>query len=291
MRIVVAFSPGGAADLLGRVVAERLATTMGQPVQVENRAGAGGTIGAQAVLQAEKDGHVVLLHSQGIVANSFIMENVPFDADRDFAPIAMIAEMPNLMVVSPGLPAKDAQEFIAWGKRKGTPVTYSSIGNGTSMHLAGALFAQATGLPMEHVPYRDTAASNSDVMSGRVDVIFQTTSAAVGLVQGGQLRALASTGSERSIALPNVPTLKESDVDLVTAGWWGLFLPAAVPADRRAKLEAETVAAVRDSAIAQRILTSGGIPRPRDAANFKAFIAEEKARLGSVVGRTGMKAD
>jgi tripartite-type tricarboxylate transporter receptor subunit TctC len=291
LRLVVAFPAGGAADFLGRITAERMAVGLGQAVAVENRTGAGGNIGAQAVLQAERDGHVILLHAQGIVANPFLMENIPFNAERDFAPVAMIAEMPNLMVVSPAMGVNTVAEFIARAKARGGPVTYGSIGNGTSLHIAGALFAKATGLEMEHVPYRETSASNTDVMSGRVDVVFQTAAGAAGLVKGGQLRALATSGAARAPGFPEVPTLREAGIDLATGGWWGLFVPSAVPEERRARLEAEVIAAVRDPGIAERIVASGGVPRPMDGAAFRAFIAEEKARLGAVVGQTGMKAD
>ncbi len=291
MRIIVAFGPGGAADLLGRLVAERLSTALRQSVVVENRAGAGGNIGTTAVLQAEPDGHTILLHSQGYAANRFLFDRLPFDPDKDLAPVAMIAEMPNLMVVSPSMPVADVAGFIAMAKARGQPVTYGSIGVGTSMHIAGALFAKATGLDMTHVPYRETAAVNSDVMAGRVDVVFQTYSAALGLVQGGQMKPLAVTGDARAGATPAVPTLREAGVDLSTVAWWGLFVPSAVPAPRLARLQAEVIAAVQDTAVAKRISDAGGVPRPLDGADFGRFIASETQRLGTVVGNTGMRAD
>ncbi len=291
MRIVVAFGPGGAADLLGRLVAERLSTTLRQSVVVENRAGAGGNIGTTAVLQAEPDGHTILLHSQGYAANRFLFDRLPFDPDKDLAPVAMVAEMPNLMVVSPSMPVGDVAGFIAMAKARGQPVTYGSIGVGTSMHIAGALFAKATGLDMSHVPYRETAAVNNDVMAGRVDVVFQTYSAALGMAQGGRMKPLAVTGSERAAATPDVPTLREAGVDLATVAWWGLLVPSAVPAARRDKLQAEVIAAVQDPIVSRRIVEAGGVPRPLDGPAFGRFIASETQRLGTVVGNTGMRAD
>ncbi|RVT97594.1 tripartite tricarboxylate transporter substrate binding protein [Rhodovarius crocodyli] len=290
LRLVIAFGPGGAADLLGRVVAERMTTTLGQPVLVENRAGAGGNIGAQQVLQAEKDGHTILLHAQGLAANRFLFNNLPYDPDRDLTPVALIGEMPNMMVVSPSMRVNSVADFVALAKSR-PGMTYGSIGNGTSMHLAGALFCKAAGIEMQHVPYRDTSAVNTDVMTGRVDTIFQTFSAASQLVQGGQMKALAVTGDARVAALPQVPTLKEAGVDLSTSGWWGLFVATGVPTDRIAKLEAETLAAVRDPAVAQRIAAAGGIPRPMDSATFRAFVQSETTRFRDVVGGTGMRAD
>ena len=290
LRLVVAFGPGGAADLLGRVVAERLSTTLGQPVLVENRAGAGGNIGAQAVLQAEKDGHTILLHAQGLAANRFLFNNLTYDPDRDLVPVSLIAEMPNMMVVSPGMPANNVAEFIALARQR-PGMTYGSIGNGTSMHIAGALFAKAAGLDMQHVPYRDTAGVNTDVMTGRVDTIFQTFSAAQALVQGGRMKALAVTGEARVAGLPAVPTLREAGVDLATSGWWGLFVANGVPPARIEKLQNETMAAVNDPTVRQRIATAGGIPRPMDSAAFKAFVLSETARFRGVVSVSGMRAD
>jgi len=291
MRIVVAFGPGGAADLLGRLVAERLSATLGQPVVVENRPGAGGNIGTQAVLQAEPDGHTILLHSQGYAANRFLFDRLPYDPDKDVTPVAMLAEMPNIMVVSPAMPVTDVAGFIAMAKQRGTPVTYGSIGVGTSMHIAGALFAKATGLDMAHVPYRETAQVNNDVLAGRVDVVFQTYSAALGLVQGGRMKPLAVTGDDRAAATPEVPTLRQAGVDLSTVAWFGLFVPSSVPSPRVAKLQAEVIAAVQDPAVAQRIVGAGAVPRPLDGAAFGGFIASETQRLGTVVGNTGMRAD
>ena len=290
LRIVVAFGAGGAADLLGRVVAERLSTTLGQPVTVENRAGAGGNIGTQAVLQAEKDGHTILLHSQGFAANRYLFSNLPYDPDKDLTPVALIAEMPNLMVVSPSLPANSVAEFIALARSR-PGMTYGSIGNGTSMHIAGALFAKAAGLDMQHVPYRDTSSVNTDVMTGRVDTVFQTFSAASSLVQGGRMKALAVTGDARVGAINSVPTLREGGVDLSTAGWWGLFVPSAVPAERIRKLQDETMAAVREPSVAERIVAAGGVPKPMDSATFRSFVASEAERFRTVVGGTGMRAD
>jgi tripartite-type tricarboxylate transporter receptor subunit TctC len=290
LKLIVAFGPGGAADFLGRVVADRMTGSLGQPVQVENRAGAGGNIGANAVVQGEKEGYTILLHAQGLAANRFLFKDLPYDPDKDLAPVALIAEMPNLMVVSPDLRAGTVAEFVALAKAR-PGMTYGSIGNGTSMHIAGALFAKAAGVEMQHVPYRDTAAVNSDVMKGRVDVVFQTFSAAASLVQGGQMKALAVTGDARAPGLPAVPTLREAGLDLSTSGWWGLFVSSAVAPERRRRLEAEVLAAVNDPAVSSRIVANGGLPKPMDGASFARFIASETERFRSVVGQAGMVAD
>eukprot|EP01031_Cornospumella_fuschlensis_P044780 gene44780-biopygen35747 len=180
VRMIVPFPPGGAADFLGRVVGERMSRGMAQPVTIENRSGAGGNIGTAAAAQAERDGQTLLLNGVPIAVNRFLFAALPFDAERDFAPLGMIAVVPNIMVVPVGLPVNSVQEFIALARTR--PMNYASIGNGTSLHLAGAQFNIATGLDLTHVPYRETGAANNDLMAGRVEVMFQTISAAAELV-------------------------------------------------------------------------------------------------------------
>lgn len=288
-RIIIPFPPGGAADFLGRVVGERLARGLGQPVVIENRTGAGGNIGTAAASQAERDGQTLLLNGVPIAVNRFLFATLPFDAERDFVPVGMLAVVPNIMVVPVGLPVSNVSEFLALARTR--PMNYASIGNGTSLHLAGAQFNIATGLNLTHVPYRETAAANSDLMAGRVEVMFQTISAAAELVRGGRMKALAVTSAERAPAFAEVPTLREAGVDLVSVGWFGLFVPRGTPAERRARLEAETLAAVRDEAVAARIVASGSLPRAMPGDEFAAFIAEEVRRLGELVRAAGIRAD
>jgi tripartite-type tricarboxylate transporter receptor subunit TctC len=289
MRMIVPFPPGGAADFLGRVAAEPMGRSLGQPISIENRTGAGGNIGTAVAAQGEKDGHAILLNGLPFAVNRFLFPSLPYDPDQDFTPVAMLAVVPNIMVVSNDLPVKTAQEFIALARSKGA--NYASIGNGTSLHLAGAQFTLATGLNLTHVPYRETAAANSDVMGGRVEVMFQTISTAAGLVKGGRMKALAVTSAERVAAFPEVPTLKESGVDLVSVGWFGLFVPRAVPAERVAKLEASTIAAVNEPAVHARITETGSLPRPLPGTEFGRFIAEEVTRMGATIRAAGIRAD
>lgn len=289
LRLIVPFPPGGAADFLGRVVGERMARGLAQPVTIENRTGAGGNIGTAAAAQAERDGHTLLLNGVPIAVNRFLFATLPFDAERDFTPLGLIAIVPNIMVVPVGLPVNNVAEFVALARTR--PMNYASIGNGTSLHLAGAQFNIATGLNLTHVPYRETGAANNDLMAGRVEVIFQTIAAAAELVRGGRMKALAVTSDERAPAFENVPTLREAGVDLVSVGWFGLFVPRGVAADRTARLEAELLAAARDEAVAARITASGGIPRAMPGLEFAAFIAEETRRLGELVRAAGIRAD
>ena len=289
LRLIVPFPPGGAADFLGRVVGERMARGLGQPVTIENRSGAGGNIGTAAAAQAGGDGGTVMLNGVPMAVNRFLYASLPFDPDRDFSPVGLIAVVPNIMVVPNDLPVSNVAEFVALARTR--PMNYASIGNGTSLHLAGAQFSIAAGLNMTHVPYRETGAANTDLMAGRVEVMFQTISAAAGLVRGGRMKALAVTSAERAPAFPEVPTLKEAGVDLVSVGWFGLFAPRGVPADRLARLEAEMLAAVRDPAVAQRIVESGSLPRALPGAEFGTFIAEEVRRFAELVRVAGIRAD
>ncbi len=286
LRIIVPFPPGGAADFVARVTGERLARGIAQPVVVENRTGAGGNIGTAAAIGAEQ---TILLNGVPFAVNRFLFATLPFDPERDFTPIALLAVVPNIMVVPTSLPVTTVAEFVALARRQ--PVSFASIGNGTSLHLAGAQFAQATGLSMTHVPYRETATANNDLIAGRVEVMFQTISAAAELVRGGRMRALAVTSAERAPGFDTVPTLREAGVDLVSVGWFGFWAPANTPPARRAQLEAESLAAIADPAVVQRITATGSIPRGLGSADFAAFIAEETQRLGALVRSAGIRAD
>lgn len=290
IRMVVPFPPAGAADFLGRTVGEKLAQSLGQQVLVDNRAGAGGNIGTQAAAQGDREGYTLLLTGVPLAVNRFLFRTLPFDPERDFEPVALIATVPNLMIVPADSPANTVEEFIAYARKKPGGATFASIGNGTSLHLAGAQFSSTARLDMVHVPYKETGTANTDLMAGRVDVMFQTISAAAGLARGGKVKALAVTSDVRVPAFASVPTLREAGTDLVSVGWFGLLLPANVPPARKALLEAQALAAVRDPAVAARIADSGCIPRPLAGKAFGAFIAEETGRLGEVVRKAGIVA-
>jgi len=290
LRMVVPFPPAGAADFLGRTVGERLSQSLGQQVLIENRAGAGGNIGTQAAAQGDREGYTLLLTGVPFAVNRFLFRTLPFEPERDFEPVALIATVPNLMIVPADSPANTVEEFIAYARKRPGQVNFASIGNGTSLHLAGAQFSNTTRLDMVHVPYKETGTANADLMAGRVDVMFQTISAAAGLVRGNKVKALAVTSDVRVAAFANVPTLREAGVDLVTVGWFGLLVPANVPAARKALLEKQALAAIGDPAVSARIADSGCIPRPLNGKDFGAFIADETRRLGEVVRSAGIVA-
>jgi tripartite-type tricarboxylate transporter receptor subunit TctC len=292
-RIITPFPPGGAADFLARVVGERLSRGLQTLVTIENRSGAGGNIGTAAAIAAargsENDGTTLLLSGVPIAVNRFLYATLPFDAERDLVPLAMIAVVPNIMVVPNGLGVNTVAEFVALARTR--PMHYASIGNGTSLHLAGAQFAIATGLDMTHVPYRETSAANNDLIAGRVEVMFQTISAAAELVRGGRMKALAVTSASRAPGFDALPTLREAGVDVVSEGWFGLFAIAGTPTAALARLERETLAAASDPIVAARINATGSIPQPLDGAAFSAFIAEEVRRLGELIRAANIRAD
>ena len=292
LRLIVPYPPGGASDFVGRVVGERMARDLGQPVVVENRPGAGGNLGTEIGLRAPPDGHTITLGAIGTLAvNRFLFRSLPYDPDRDAAPISLLALVPNLMVVPPSLPVASVAEFVAWAKPRGGAVNFVSIGNGTSQHLAGVQFNMLTGTEMQHVPYRDPAQVNTDLMEGRVQVLFQSISGVAELARAGRMKPLAVTGEDRVPAFAALPTLREAGVDVTTVGWFGLVAPTATPTPALARLEQAAMAAVRDPAVAARIVETGSIPRAEGAAAFARFIAAETARLQAIVKASGAVAD
>ncbi|MBY0338071.1 MAG: tripartite tricarboxylate transporter substrate binding protein [Acetobacteraceae bacterium] len=292
VRLFVPFPPAGSADFLARVVAEHMAGQLGQPFVVENRPGAGGNVGAGAVARGERDGHTIMLGNVGVLAvNRFLFRNLPFDADRDFAPIALLATVPSFVVVPPSLPVTTLAELIAYARARPRQLNYGSIGNGTSQHIASELFNAATGTELVHVIYRETSAANTDLMEGRVQVLFQSTAAVAELVRAGRMRALAITSAARMAAFPDVPTLRELGVDLVTEGWFGLVAPAGAPAEIVSTLERAAIAAVTAPAVSARLLTSGSVPQPLTGAEFARFVQAEVARMGPVLRAANVQAD
>ncbi len=293
LRFIVPIPPGGSSDFVARIAAERMAQSLGQPVVIENRGGAGGNIGTEALARATADGYSMGLAAVGTLAvNRHLYRRLPFDPDRDFIPVSLLAIVPNLMVVPPTLPVNSVTEFAAWAKAQGAGVNFGSIGNGSSQHLAGVQFNMLTGTRMVHVPYRESAQANTDLMEGRVQVLFQSISGPVtDLARTGRMKPLAVTGEQRVPAFPDLPTLKEAGIDVTTTGWFGLILPAGVPEPIVAKLEAAAVAAMAEPSARQRITDFGSFARAEGRAHFTRFIAEESQRMQAVVRASGAVVD
>lgn len=293
IRFIVPYPPGGASDFIARVAAEPMARILNTPVVIENRGGAGGNLGAEAVARAAPDGYTIGLGAIGTHAvNRFLYRSLPFDPQRDFIALSLLAIVPNLMVVPPSLPVNSPQGFRDWARAQGPQVNFASIGNGTSQHLAGVQFNMLTGTQMVHVPYRESAQANTDVMEGRVQVMFQSISGAVTeLARSGRMKPLAVSGDDRVPAFPSLPTLKEAGIPVTTVGWFGLVAPAGLPEAIAARLERAAVEAMQAPGVPERVANSGSIARARGRAHFTQFIAEETGRMQAIVRASGATAD
>src|SRR5918994_1975466 len=242
VRVIVPFTPGGTTDIFARLVGEKLSQSFGQQFVIENRGGAGGNIGADAVAKAEPDGYMLVMGTVGTHAiNPSLYAKMPYDALTDFAPVAYVAGVPNLMVVSPRtVKATTVQGFIAEAKANPGKFTMASSGNGTSIHLSGELFKQMAGIEMRHVPYRGSGPAVNDLVGGQVDVMFDNLPSSIEQVRAGNLRALAVTSAKRSPAIPDKPTLDEAGLPgFEASSWFAIFAPKATPAEITTKLNQE----------------------------------------------------
>ena len=285
VNLVVPFPPGGGTDTGARILAEQLSKRWGQPVVVENKGGAAGQIGADSVAKAKPDGYTLLLGNIGTQAiNPSLYAKLPYDADKAFASVSLVAELPLAMMVNPALPAKTASEFIALAKSKPGQLSYSSSGSGSAPHLAAEIFKDQTGTFVLHVPYRGGGPAIADLLAGHVQLSFMTVLEASGHIKGGKLRALAVTGDKRVQALPDVPTLAESVVPGFNAiSWIGLLAPAGTPPDVVDKIAADVRAVLADDAVKARITALGGVPRATTPQEFGKLIADDKARYAQII--------
>jgi len=283
--LVVPFPPGGGTDTGARIMAEQLGKRWGQTVVVENKGGAAGQIGADVVAKAKPDGYTLLLGNIGTQAiNPSLYARMPYDPDKAFAPISLVAELPLAMMVNPQVPAKTVAEFIAMAHSKPGQFTYSSSGAGGGPHLAAELFKRDSNTFILHVPYRGGGPAVADLLAGHVQLSFMTVLEASGHIKAGKLRALAVTSGQRVAALPDVPTLAESGLaGFNSISWIGLLAPAGTPAEVVEKISADVRAVVTDEAVKTRITGLGGVPRATTPAQFAALIAEDRARYAKVI--------
>jgi len=282
---------GGAGDVISRLVADRMSSALGQPVVVEDRPGAGTNIGMTAVARAAPDGYTLGLASiASNAANRWLYATMPFDPEKDFAAVGMIALVPNIVVVPPSIPPKTLQEFIAWAKGLGRPLNFGSVGIGSSQHLAAAQFGQITGIEIIHAPYNQAGQMNTDLLEARLDVLFQSISAVASMAQAGRMRPIAVSGPERVAAFPDLPTMREQGVDVTTTGWFGLATPAGVPEPILAKLDETLTAALQDEELRRRIIAGGSIPTIIRRAEFAHFMAEQSAKMGEIIRASGAQA-
>jgi len=283
--LVVPFPPGGGTDTGGRAIAEQLSRRWGQPVIVENKGGAAGQIGADYVAKARPDGYTLLLGNIGTQAiNPSLYAKLPYDADKAFAPVSLIAELPLAMMVNPAVPARTAADFIALAKAQPGRLSYSSSGAGGAPHLAAEMFKDQTGIFIVHVPYRGGGPAIADLLAGHVQLSFMTALEASGHIKAGKLRALAVTGDKRLPALPDVPTLGESSLPGFNAiSWIGLLAPSGTPQDIVDKISADVRAVLADEPVKARFAALGGVPRATSPQEFGKLIAADKARYAQII--------
>jgi tripartite-type tricarboxylate transporter receptor subunit TctC len=292
IRLVVPFPAGGTTDILARIVAEPLGRRLGQPVVIENRPGAGGGIGADMVAKADPDGHTLLMTTIGTAAINYgLYKSLPYGPD-DLVAVSNVADVPNVIIAPMRLQANTLREVTALGKRSRDGLTIGSSGNGTSLHLTGALLAEAAGIDLIHVPFRGSAPMLTDVIAGRVDLAVDNLPSSLGHIRDGRLKALAVTTERRSSALPDVPTTREAGFPQVDAvAWFGIQAPARTPAPLLERLAGEIRAVVHDPAVRERIAEQGGEPVGNAPAEFEAFIRREIARWGEVIRRNNVAVD
>jgi tripartite-type tricarboxylate transporter receptor subunit TctC len=291
VKIIAPFAPGGLADVLARAVGERLQRLLGQPFVVENRPGAGGNVGADAVARAEPDGHTLLMSSAGILTiNQFLYEKMPFDPAAAFAPVSVVADMPMLLVVRAELPARDVKEFMALARQTPGGLFYGSPGHGTTGHLGMELFMHATGLKLQHVPYKSAAEAVQAALGGQTAAMFDNPPTVMAQIKAGGLRALGVAAKERIAPLAAVPTLSEAGVPgFEASSWFGLVAPARTPQPIVERLAAETAAALKDAEMQKRFGELGARLVGNTPTEFARQIVEERARWGDVIRSAGIK--
>ena len=292
IRLIVPFTPGGVTDNIGRVLAERMGRELGQSIIIDNRAGANGRIGTDAVAKAAPDGYTLLLGGIGALTIHPHMLKVPYDPVNDFVPISLVATNDVVIVVNPKLPVKTPAELVAYAKANGNKMQYGSSGIGAPTHLAAELFKTRVGSTMVHVPYKGDSAAVTDVVAGNVDLSFSTVSATLSLIQAGKLRAIAMTGLQRSQSLPDVPTLDETVLKGFNADTWvGLFAPARTPDPIIKRLYEATKVALADPDVAKKLMAGGNNIVGNDTAQFRAFLAAESKKWGEVIRAGNIKLD
>ena len=292
VKVIVPFSPGGAVDGPMRVIAEQLGKRLGQQVVIENKPGAGATIGSEIVARAAPDGYTLLLASQTNAISATLYRKLSYDPVEDFAPVSLIGREPGVLVVNPALPVKTFAEFVAYVKERPGQIDYASSGNGSGQHLFAALLASSTGLKMKHIPYKGSGQATTDLLGGQVMVSIPGTAGMVGHIKAGKLRALAVTGSKRSPQLPDVPTVMESGVPGFEAYvWMGLLAPKGTPQPIIDRLYRELVPVLASPEMKTYMATAGIEIVGSTPAEFGQFFRSEKDLWAKVIRETGAKID
>lgn len=282
--LVVPFAPGGTTDVIARALAERLSAALGQNVVVESKPGAGATLGADAVAKARPDGYTLLMGAVHHTIASSVYRKLPYDFQKDFAPVSTVALVPNVLVINAATAAQNVNELVALAKARPGQLNYGSNGNGTAQHLIGTQFQNLTGIDLVHIPYKGSGPLTTDLLGGQVTMSFDTVTPVLPHIRSGKLRALAVTTAKRSAALPDVPTLQEAGLRGFDIGtWFGVLAPAATPREIVVRLNAEIVKAMNEPEMRRRMAEIGAEPIANSPEAMARQIAEETARFAKLV--------
>jgi len=294
IRIVNPFPPGGSVDVMARMLAQKLSDNLGQQVIVENRAGAGGNTGAESVAKSEADGYTLLFTAPGplVINQTLYTKGLPFDPAKDFAPVALFAIAPIVLMVNPGVPAQNVQELIALAKKEPGKISFASAGNGSTNHLSGEMFKSMAKVDIVHVPYRGAGPAMNDLIGGHVQMFFDLLPVSLPQINAGKVRALGNAGAKRPVALANLPTIAEQGLPgFDAASWVGLVAPAKTPPPILAKLSDEVSKVLHAPDVIARIHELGSEPGHATAKDFGAFMQTETAKWAEVIRTSGAKAD
>jgi len=285
IRLIVPFAAGGGNDNVARLVGKSLSDSLGQQMVIDNRPGAGGVLGAELAAKSPPDGYTLFLGGVGSHAiNPNLHERLPYDPVRDFAPVILLASAPLILVLHPSVPADSIREFIALARAKPGQLNYASNGNGSSSHLAAVMFEAMAGVAMVHVPYKGLSPALTDLLSGRVQLMFSSVVAILPHIKAGKLRSLAVTGSKRLSSMPELPTVAESGlIGYEASSWYGVLAPAGTPKEIIARLNAETVKALEQPEVRNSLLAEGAEPIGGPPEKFAAHIKSENERLGKLI--------
>ena len=293
VRIVLAYPPGGSTDVLARTLAAALQEVIpGSSFVIDNRPGGAAVVGTQAVAQAAADGYTLALgNNQTHAANAAMLSSLPFDPVADFAPVSLVAMVPNMLIAGHHLPVQNVAELIAYGKANPGKLTYASSGVGTSIHLSGELFKKLTGVEMTHVPYRGSAPAIQDIMGGRVDVMFDNITSSLQQVRGGTLKGLAITTAKRSPFAPELPPVADTVPGYDVSSWFALFAPKKTPSDMVARMAADTKVALADASVKSRLDALAAESVGSTQAELAAFLAKESETWGRLIKDQGIRAE
>jgi tripartite-type tricarboxylate transporter receptor subunit TctC len=291
VHLICGFAAGGPNDIVSRLIAQWLSERLGQQFVVDNRTGAAGNIGTEAVVRAPADGYTLLLVSSANAVNATLYSNLSYNFIRDIAPVAGLVRVPNAMVVNPSVPASTIPEFIAYAKANPGKINMATSGNGSTTHISGELFKEMTGIDLVPVAYRGGGPALIDLLAGQMQVMFEPTVSTIAYIRAGKLRALAVTTATRSELLPEVPSVNEFVPGYEASQWYGIGAPKSTPPEIVAKLNQEINAALADPRMKMRFSDLGGVPTPMTPAGFAKLIADETEKWGKVIRAGNIKAD